>query len=64
MENKVIKCRNCSGTGRINERWVEEYHNTSWIPTQSEKVEVHKYDKCPDCDGTGELILKFVPNKN
>lgn len=22
MENKVIKCRNCSGTGRINERWV------------------------------------------
>ena len=52
-------CPECKGKGRINERYEKEWHNTSWIPTQGEYVDVKKSDVCPKCNGKGLLELKW-----
>ncbi len=53
------KCDKCNGKGKVNERYVKEWHNTSWIPTQGEWVEVRKSDTCENCKGKGYLELKW-----
>lgn len=53
-------CPKCKGSGRINERYEKEWHNTSWVPTEGEYVEVRTSDICPDCNGKGYLELKWI----
>jgi len=59
-ENDTKICKTCNGKGRINERYEKQWHNTSWIPTEGEYVEVRVSDKCMDCDGKGKLTLKWT----
>lgn len=59
QENKK-KCPVCHGKGRVNERYEKQWHNTSWIPSEGEYVDVHKSDPCPKCNGKGYLELKWV----
>lgn len=58
MVNKK-ECTTCKGTGKINERYEKEWHNTSWVPTEGEYVEVVKSDPCTMCGGKGFLELKW-----
>lgn len=60
MENKTKKCEKCNGTGKVNGRWVKEWHNTSWVPTEGKEVDVWKEDACPECKGKGYKELKWV----
>lgn len=53
------ECPECRGKGCINERYKKEWHNTSWVPTEGEYVEVRTSDICPSCNGKGYLELKW-----
>jgi DnaJ-class molecular chaperone len=60
LKGNKKNCPDCSGKGRINERYEKEWHNTSWIPTEGEYVQVKKSDECPKCKGRGFLELKWT----
>jgi DnaJ-class molecular chaperone len=60
LKGNKKNCSDCSGKGRINERYEKEWHNTSWVPTEGEYVQVKKSDECPKCKGRGFLELKWT----
>lgn len=60
-EENIKLCPSCNGTGKINQRYEQQWINTSWIPSEGRYEQVLVYDTCPDCDGKGKLILKWMP---
>jgi hypothetical protein len=57
LAGKKKHCTKCDGKGHINERYEDEWINTSWIPDEGEYYSELKYDKCPDCNGKGYLVM-------
>lgn len=60
ISGKIKECEKCKGTGRINERYVNEFQIPMGGHFATEQVSTFKSDKCPMCNGGKYLQQKWA----